>query len=130
MGVRVLVAVGVEVSVEVAVNVGAGVSVSDHCTVTVGNLQARIIPTINRLIRMIGKRVFFIWSSAISELDFTLLRSCEASHNPSVIRKNSPGTTSARAGYKLILQKRLVNPVCQLGRLLAPSLQFIFQNQT
>jgi hypothetical protein len=56
----VAVRVGGGVLVGVAVNAGVGVSVSDHWTVTVGKLQARIIPIMNRLIRTNGKRVFFI----------------------------------------------------------------------
>jgi hypothetical protein len=61
-GVTVLVGVerGVDVSVGLAVEVGAGVSVLGHCTVTVGRVQAKIIPTQNRLIRTTGWRVFFI----------------------------------------------------------------------
>ena len=54
--VTVLVAVGtvVDVSVRLAVDVGVGVSVFGHCIVTVGKLQARITPIINRLNRKIG----------------------------------------------------------------------------
>ena len=56
MGVTVLVVLGVGVAVLVGtvVAVGEGVSVSGHCIVTVGKIQAMIIPTKNRLIGTIG----------------------------------------------------------------------------
>jgi hypothetical protein len=60
-GVTVSVAVGagVGVSVGLAVLIGVGVSVFGHCTVTVGKLQATIVPIKNRLNRTIGWSVVF-----------------------------------------------------------------------
>jgi len=63
-GVKVPVGVGraVDVSVGLAVDAGVSVSVIGHSIVTVGRLQARIIPTKKRPIGTIGERILRIKS--------------------------------------------------------------------